>query len=74
MAPLGRRFEDVDAPARSAELWFASLLRDGFGLAAAGAQERLAVLADGALRAVLAGETLDRDEDEAVEHRLVCVW
>jgi 2-haloacid dehalogenase len=70
MAPMARRFEDVGVPAHTASLWFASLLRDGFALTAAGARERFAVLAEGALRAVLAGQSLDRDRDEAVEHVL----
>jgi 2-haloacid dehalogenase len=70
MAPMSRRFEEVGLPGRTATLWFASLLRDGFALTAAGGQERFTVLAEGALRAVLAGETLDRAEDDAVEHIL----
>lgn len=70
MAPMATRFEEVGAPAHTARLWFASLLRDGFALAAAGAQERFAVLAEGALRTVLASEPLDRGEEDAVQHVL----
>ncbi len=33
MAPLARRFADVGAPELLAQVWFASLLRDGFALA-----------------------------------------
>jgi len=70
MSPMGARFADVGAPPELARLWFASLLRDGFALTAAGAQEQFAVLAEDVLRAQLAGVTLDRDDDAAVEHVL----
>lgn len=70
MAPMARRFTDVGAPGATAELWFASLLRDGFALTAAGANERFAVLADGALRVVLADVALDREIDDAIAHIL----
>jgi FMN phosphatase YigB (HAD superfamily) len=32
MAPMARRFADVGAPELLAQVWFASLLRDGFAL------------------------------------------
>ncbi len=70
MSPMGARFADVGAPPELAKLWFASLLRDGFALTAAGAQEKFAVLAENVLRSSLAGVTLDRDVAEAVEHVL----
>jgi 2-haloacid dehalogenase len=70
MAPLARRFADVGAPERLAEVWFASLLRDGFALAAAGGKEKFARLAGGALRAVLAGASLNRPADDAADHVL----
>lgn len=70
MAALAGRFADVGAPELLARLWFAVLLRDGFALTAAGGQEPFARLADGALRAVLAGTGLNRPADEAVEHIL----
>jgi len=70
MSPMGPRFADVTAPPELAKLWFASLLRDGFALTAAGAPERFAVLAEDALRSLLAEQPLDRDLDEAVEHVL----
>jgi 2-haloacid dehalogenase len=70
MAPLGRRFADVGAPELLAQVWFASLLRDGFALAATGGKETLTRLAGGALRAVLAGAGLDRPADDAVGHIL----
>ncbi|MDQ4490113.1 haloacid dehalogenase type II [Sinomonas sp. ASV486] len=36
MSPMGERFADAGAPAYLAKQWFASLLRDGFALAATG--------------------------------------
>ena len=36
MSPMGRRFADAGAPEALAKLWFATLLREGFALAAAG--------------------------------------
>ena len=54
MAPLDERFEQVGAPAHLRAMWFASVLRDGFGLAAAGTSERFAVLASSVLVTVLA--------------------
>lgn len=70
MAPLAARFADVGAPDLLAKVWFASLLRDGFALAAAGGKERFPPLADGTLRAVLAGARLNRPTDDAVGHIL----
>lgn len=70
MAPLARRFADIGVPESLARVWFASLLRDGFALAAAGGQETFAHLADGALRILLAGARLSRPADEAVDHVL----
>lgn len=70
MSPMGDRFADLGAPRELATLWFASLLRDGFALTAAGAHERFAVLAEHVLRAQLAGVALDRDVDAAVDHML----
>jgi 2-haloacid dehalogenase len=70
MAPMAARFADVGAPEHLAKLWFASLLRDGFALTAAGTQERFSTLADGALRTVLAGIDLNRGVDAAVDHVL----
>ncbi len=70
MKPMAGRFADVGAPEHVALLWFASLLRDGFALTAAASQEKFAVLADGALRTVLASVSLNRDIDEAVDYVL----
>lgn len=68
MAPLAQRFADVGAPAHLAKLWFASLLRDGFALTAAGSMARFTVLGGGALRTVLHGLELDRDVSAAIDH------
>lgn len=71
MTPMASRFADVGAPEHLAALWFATLLRDGFALTAAGTTESFGRLGQGALRSVLAGVVvLDRDVDEAVEHVL----
>ncbi len=70
MAPLGRRFADLGAPAPLAPLWFASVLRDAFALTAAGGSERFAVVADAQVRAVLHGLAIDREADAAVAHVL----
>jgi len=68
MAPMARRFETVGAPAHLAQVWFAALLRDGFALTAARENPPFAVLAGEGLRTVLAGSSLDRPIEEAVEH------
>lgn len=68
MAPVAKRFSEVGAAAHLAQLWFTSLLRDGFALTAAGAQESFGVLGEQALRVLLAGVELNRDIDDAVEH------
>ncbi len=68
MAPLAQRFTDVGAPPALAKLWFATLLRDGFALAAAGDKGRFAEIGAEALRGLLRGVPLDRGDDRAVEH------
>jgi 2-haloacid dehalogenase len=68
MSPMAQRFEDIGAPAQLAKLWFATLLRDGFALTAAGASRPFAELGTDALRTVLHGVDLDRDVDAAVDH------
>ena len=68
MGPMAQRFADVGAPEHQAELWFAMVLRDGFGLAAAGAQQPFAEIASGVLRTLFSGQQLSRDRDAAVEH------
>lgn len=68
MGPMAGRFTDVGAPGHLAPLWFATLLRDGFALTAAGAQRPFAELGVDALHTVLHGVDLDRDMDAAVDH------
>ncbi len=68
MQPMAQRFADVGAPEHMSKLWFAMVLRDGFALAAAGAQQPFAEVGQGALRMLLAGIQLERDLDGAVEH------
>ncbi|MET3919122.1 haloacid dehalogenase type II [Arthrobacter sp. UYEF20] len=68
MSPMGARFSDVGAPAPLATLWFASLLRDGFALTAAGDNGRFAEIGAEVLRGVLGRLALDRGLDQAVEH------
>lgn len=68
MSPMARRFVDVGAPAHLAATWFASLLRDGFALTAAGSTAPFAQLGSGVLRASLGGQPLNRTVDEAIEN------
>jgi 2-haloacid dehalogenase len=68
LGALGERFEDVGAPADLARTWFASLLRDGFALTAAGDSEPFARIASEVLRVSLHGLALSRGTEEAVEH------
>lgn len=68
MAPMGVRFADVGAPRHLAQLWFATLLRDGFALAAAGDNETFSALGQDVLRQLLRESTADRDLDTAVDH------
>jgi 2-haloacid dehalogenase len=70
LAPMAERFTDVGAPAALAKQWFASVLRDGFALAATGSQERFVVIGEATLHTLLAGVPLDRDLDAAVGHIL----
>ncbi|TFD48923.1 haloacid dehalogenase type II [Cryobacterium frigoriphilum] len=66
MAPLSARFTEVGAPASLARVWFASLLRDGFALAAAGSSAKFAVVGTEMLRSVLRDIELSRSLDDAV--------
>jgi 2-haloacid dehalogenase len=68
MAPMAERFTDVGAPEHLAKLWLATVLRDGFALAAAGSQQPFAKLAAGALRTLFSGLDLERDLDAAIDH------
>src|SRR5947209_819914 len=68
MSPVTGCFTDIGAPGHLAQLWFATLLRDGFALTAAGTCPLFADLGAAALRTVLRGVELDRALDTAVEH------
>ena len=68
MAPIAGRFEDVGSPAHLASSWFAALLRDGFALTVAGENPAFASLGADGLRTALAGLSLNRAVDEAVDH------
>lgn len=67
MRPLAERFSDVGAPGHLAKTWFASVLRDGFGLTAAGAPEPFSTIAPAVLRGVLLQAGVD-DVEAGVEH------
>lgn len=68
MSPMADRFAEVGAPSEAAKLWFASLLRDGFALTAAGANPAFADVGAGVLRGILPSFRLDRGLDDAVQH------
>lgn len=68
LGPMATRFTDVGAPEHLAKLWFATVLRDGFALTAAGAQRSFADLGVAALRSLLPADALTRGLDEAVDH------
>jgi 2-haloacid dehalogenase len=68
MSPLADRFAETGAPASLAKLWFATLLRDGFALTAAGDNSAFAEIGAEALRGLLAGTDLSMETDAAVDH------
>jgi 2-haloacid dehalogenase len=70
IAPMAQRFADVGAPGELAMVWFASLLRDGSALTVTGDSEKFARIAEGALRTVLAGASLNRPPEDAERHIL----
>jgi 2-haloacid dehalogenase len=70
-SPLAARFTEIGAPAHLAATWFASVLRDGFALTAAGGYADFADLAADGVRALLAGvDGWDGDAEEAARHVL----
>jgi 2-haloacid dehalogenase len=68
MSPMGQRFVEAGAPAHLAKLWFATLLRDGFALTAAGDNGTFAGIGAEALRGLFTGMELNMDTDPAVQH------
>lgn len=67
MAPLRLLFQEIGADEHAYARWFTSVLRDGFALAAAGASQQFATVAEGALRFMLAEVPLTCTQDEAVD-------
>ncbi len=67
LSALGARFVEVGASGSAAPLWFASVLRDGFALTAAGENPSFAELAREVLRSHLVESHLNRSVDEAVQ-------
>ena len=63
MAPLADAFASVGAPRELAKLWFATLLRDGFALAAIGDNATFATVGAEVLRNLLAAERLGGNLD-----------
>jgi 2-haloacid dehalogenase len=65
MSPLASVFEEVGAPAGTAQLWFATTLRDGFALSMAGENAPFLDVAKDALRTMLAPYTADEQQRDA---------
>jgi 2-haloacid dehalogenase len=70
LSPMEQHFAEVGCEEGAARWWFASLLRDGFALTAAGVNPAFADVAEDALRTVLSGRVLNRTADDAVAHIL----
>lgn len=68
LEPLTQHFEEIGAPPQLAALWFTSVLRDGFALAAVGQNPAFRTVAEDALRVVLADQILNRNLDDAIAH------
>ena len=68
MSALGARFVEVGASGSLAPLWFASVLRDGFALTAAGDNPAFAEVASELLRVVLSDAQLNRSVEDAAAH------
>ncbi|HSP36807.1 MAG TPA: haloacid dehalogenase type II [Frankiaceae bacterium] len=67
LAPLAAHFTAAGLPADLRTAWFASTLRDGFALAAAGTEAPFADIAGAALRSLLHGRPdLTADPDDVV--------
>jgi 2-haloacid dehalogenase len=68
LSPLGARFVEVGASATAAALWFASVLRDGFALTAAGENPSFSGVARDLLAAQLSEAQLNRSLQDASAH------
>ncbi len=71
LEPLRTHFEEVGAPGELLDLWFASTLRDGFALAAAGAYADFRTVALGVLRSRLAQVVALRGDPGEAAARIV---
>lgn len=68
LSPLAARFVDVGASASMAQMWFESVLRDGFALTAAGSSKPFAAVGEELLRVLLPKAMPNRPLDAAVDH------
>lgn len=68
MSTIADRFRDIGAPPHLAKLWFATLLRDGFALTAAGDNRAFADIGTEALRVLVAGSDLKTGPEEAARY------
>jgi len=68
MSPMAARFIDVGAPASMAQLWFASVLRDGFALSVTGSARSFGEIGEETLRVLLPPAQPNRPVDDAVAH------
>lgn len=67
LSPMAEAFEALGAPGWLARVWFASLLRDGFALAATGTSARFADIGASLLRNLLSPLGLERATGAAVD-------
>jgi 2-haloacid dehalogenase len=65
MSPMAARFAEAGAPQHLARLWFATLLREGFALAAAGDAARFADIGTEVLTGLLQASGVPDPEDTA---------
>lgn len=68
MSSLSDRFLEIGAPDYLARMWFATLLRDGFALAAAGGTAKFSVIGSEVLRGVLRDVVLTSSLEDAVSY------
>ena len=73
MSALEEKFAQAGVPASLAKLWFATLMRDGFALAAAGYSGVFADIGAHVLRGLLLDAGLGADVDETIEYVLAGV-
>ncbi|WP_234756091.1 haloacid dehalogenase type II [Arthrobacter alkaliphilus] len=67
MSPMADRFAEAGAPAELAQIWFTTLLRDGFAITAAGGNGGFAEIGAEALRVLLARTGIAADPESLVE-------